>query len=62
MKPGWKTTEFWLSLIAAVVGVLAANGNLDPSSSLAKIVGIAAVVLAAMGYTVSRGIAKKGSG
>lgn len=58
-KPGIKTTEFWLSLAAAVVGVLAASGGLDPASPAAKVVGITAVVLAAMGYSVSRGLAKQ---
>ena len=57
-KPGYKTTEFWLSLVAMVVGFLAADGNLDPSSVTAKLVGIAGVVLAALGYSVSRGMTK----
>jgi len=51
MKAGWKTTEFWLSLAAAVVGVLAHYGVVPEGSSWE-------VVLAALGYTVSRAIVK----
>jgi hypothetical protein len=60
-KPGVKTTEFWLTLVAMIVSTLAASGGLDPSSPVAKIVGLAAAVLAAMGYSISRGIAKQGN-
>lgn len=33
MKPGVKTTEFWLTLVAAVLGVLVAGGFLTPEES-----------------------------
>jgi hypothetical protein len=58
-KKGIKTTEFWFSAVAAVVGLLFASGIIAPDSGGDKILGLLATVLAAMGYTVSRGIAKK---
>ena len=60
-KPGFKTTEFWFSTAAAVIGILFASGAITEGGSVDKIVGMAATVLAGMGYTVSRGLAKKSS-
>ena len=60
-KPGIKTTEFWFSTIAAVLGILFASGAIAEGSSLDKIMGMAATVMAGLGYTVSRGLAKTGS-
>jgi hypothetical protein len=60
MKPGWKTTEFILSTLTALLGVAIAGGFLDLEgvSALDKIAGLAAAALAAMGYSVSRGKVK----
>lgn len=56
MKPGYKTTEFWLSLIAAVLAaVVPFLGDYPP---LAQAVGIGLSVLAALGYTSARTSAK----
>lgn len=52
--PGWKTTEFWLSLLAAVVGIVMASGIIPATSTWEKIVGIVASVLSALGYQVMR--------
>ena len=49
------------SKIAAVLGILFASGAIGEGSSLDKIMGMAATVMAGLGYTVSRGLAKKGS-
>ena len=57
-KPGFKTTEFWFSTAAAVIGILFASGAIAEGSSIDKIVGMAATVLAGLGYTVSRSITK----
>lgn len=52
-KPGWKTTEFWLSLFtAAAAGLGAVGGFLPPT--IASIAG--AVVTA--GYSIARGLTK----
>lgn len=59
IKPGWKTTEFWLSVAAAVIGALYASGVVTEGSSLERVLGVIATVLAALGYSVSRGLAKR---
>lgn len=60
MKPGWKTTEFWLSLVATIVGVLLASGVFTDDSWAAKALGVAAATLSALGYTWARGSLKSG--
>ena len=62
MKAGWKTTEFWLTLVAGTLGTVIASGGIEVGSPLAKGLAVAAGILAVMGYSVSRGIAKKGGG
>ena len=57
VKPGYKTTEFWLSLLATLLGFVLASGAMDTVSSdswVAKIVGGAVAALAALGYTAGR--------
>jgi len=56
-KPGYKTTEFWLSLCATLLGFLLASGAMDaaPADSwIAKLVGGVVAVLATLGYSASR--------
>lgn len=62
-KPGYKTTEFWLSLAAVLIGALMASGLLDviPGNIDDTIVGVIATVLGALGYTVSRAYTKAAS-
>ena len=59
MKAGYKTTEFWLTVTATVLGLLFASGIVSEGSQADKILGIASTVLATMGYQISRSIAKK---
>ncbi len=58
VKPGWKTTEFALSTLAMLLGQIYASGVMSDGGTAAKIAGLAVSLLAALGYTVSRGIAK----
>ena len=58
-KPGYKTTEFWLSLAAMVIGAGMASGSFGDESTLGKVIGLAASVLGALGYTITRGAVKK---
>jgi len=58
-KTGIKTSEFWFSAAAAITGLLYASGVIAPESGGDKILGLIAPVLSAMGYTISRSIAKK---
>lgn len=57
-KPGYKTTEFWLSTAAVLIGALLASGLVTEGSAIDKIAGLAVTVLATLGYTVSRAKAK----
>ena len=59
MKPGYKTTEFWLATVTAIVGILFASDVFPAEPSGEKVLGLAASVLASLGYSVSRGMAKK---
>ena len=61
VRPGYKTTEFWLSVAACVVGALLASGVFPAESTGMKIVGMAATTLSALGYTVSRFVVKSNS-
>lgn len=61
MTKGIKTTEFWLSLAAVLLGALATAGAFDAPDMpgwVPKVVGMATAVLASLGYTASRGIVK----
>lgn len=58
-KPGYKTTEFWLSTIAVLIGLAYGSGLVSEGSQADKIVGFIAAALASLGYSVSRGLAKK---
>lgn len=58
-KPGYKTTEFWLSLAAILVGAAFASNVFPAESGGEKILGLAATVLTTLGYTVSRTLVKK---
>jgi len=63
IKPGYKTTEFWLTSAAIVLGLLLASGALDAVASdswITKLVGGAVAALNALGYTVSRASVKSG--
>lgn len=62
MKPGYKTTEFWLATAATAVGGLMASGVIAPESGVAQILGIVASALVALGYTGARLALKKKEG
>ena len=59
VKPGYKTTEFWMTALATVVGLVAASGVVPDESGLSKLLGLALLGLSQMGYNVSRGLAKR---
>ena len=58
-KPGYKSTEFYKSLIAVVIGAVASSGVLEGSDGLTKVVGLIMAALVALGYTGSRLTLKK---
>ena len=54
MKPGWKTTEFWIVLVAQTAAAwLIAFGQ-------EALAGVILSAVSALGYTLSRGFAKQG--
>jgi hypothetical protein len=57
-KPGYKTTEFWLTAGAMIMSHLYASGAIGDGGAIAKVAGIVASILAALGYAVVRGKAK----
>lgn len=72
MKQGYKTTEFWVTLVSQVVGILLLTGVVTPEQSEVlgiaagkgggianEVIGIITMVGSAFGYNVSRGLAKK---
>ena len=54
VKPGYQTTEFWMTAAATVVGLAIASGIVPTSGTWPQIVGLVTGVLGALGYTVSR--------
>ena len=60
VKPGYKTTEFWMTTGATVVGLAIASGVVPDTGMWPKIVALVVSAFAAMGYTVSRTAVKNG--
>jgi len=58
-KPGYKTTEFWLTVAASAVGLAMASGAFPDAGPIGRMLGVMAAALASFGYSVSRGQAKK---
>ena len=65
VKPGWQTTEFWVTMAGQVIGIVALLGyiTIDQQSVLiqaaTQIGGVIVMVGSAFGYALSRGLAKK---
>lgn len=57
-KPGYKTTEFWLSSAVVICGILMSSGVIAEGSQAAQIIGGIMTVLASLGYTGARAQAK----
>jgi hypothetical protein len=60
-KPGYKTTEFWMSLLAVAVGAIQASGLVPMEGAWNQILGTATAALVALGYTGARLSMKKNS-
>jgi|TARA_R110002020_G_scaffold127125_1_gene285268 hypothetical protein len=61
VKPGWKSTEFWVTVVVAAASLAWGAGivELGGDSGADKAFGFICSALSALGYTVSRGLAKK---
>jgi drug/metabolite transporter (DMT)-like permease len=62
IRRGPKTSEFWATAIASVLGLCIMAGWINPEGvgTVDKLAGLACAALASMGYAVSRGLAKSG--
>lgn len=64
MKPGFRTTEFWMSMFSQVLGIATLCGAFTPDGAAAvmggmeQMVGGAMMAIPAFGYALSRGKAK----
>lgn len=56
--PGYKTTEFWLSLAAVALSATLASGLLQESDTKYKVLYAIVTALTALGYTAGRAIVK----
>ena len=56
--PGWKTSEFWMSVAAQALGAVAMSG-LPADSPVVQVSGLALSALSALGYGHSRATVKK---
>lgn len=57
-KPGYKTTEFWLSALAVIAGMVLASGALGEHTGLYQALSFGLTALGALGYTASRTLVK----
>ena len=62
VKPGYKTTEFWLTALASLMSLLILSDAIPTDSLLEKLVGVVSTVLGALGYAVVRTYAKRPPG
>lgn len=53
VKPGWKTTEFWVAVLTSVGAIAADASDALPSKYAALLIGVSTLA-----YSVSRGLAK----
>lgn len=59
VKPGYKTTEFWLMLVVTIAGLLPAAGLFPSDSQILKVCGLIVSAATALGWTYKRTDLKK---
>ena len=59
MKPGWKTTEFWLACAAMMFCGMFIVSTLGKATSLDRMFAFCAVAAISVGYSAARAIAKR---
>lgn len=57
-KSGFRTTEFWITAVVTVAGLVAASGIFPTDSPWVKVAGLIVSAGAALGYTASRTMVK----
>jgi hypothetical protein len=60
-KPGYRTSEFWISIAVYLLGALAASGVLADDHIAMKVAGLALAALTSMGYSAARAKTKFGA-
>ena len=60
-KPGFKTTEWWISVVVVAATLFLSSGAVGDTSPVTKIVGLVVSGLTALGYGWGRVSLKKGS-
>lgn len=60
-KPGYKTTEFWMTLVSDLLNAAVASGAVPSKGPWRQIVSTASVALAALGYSGFRANVKADS-
>lgn len=59
MDKGYKTSEFWITVVVQIVGFLIASGVFAEVSPIGKVLSFAAMALSALGYSAARTGVKK---
>lgn len=62
MKPGYQTTEFWLTVVSKAFGLALIIIGVRNNEQNLTALGTAMISGGAIGYGVSRGLAKRGNG
>lgn len=57
---GWRTSEFWLSMIAIITSALILAEVFPNDGIIGKLLLVASIVLSSLGYTVARAYTKVG--
>lgn len=60
-KAGFKTTEFWLSLVVTITTLLIASGNIPTENPYVQIASAIAAALSQAGYSFARAKTKNGA-
>jgi hypothetical protein len=60
VTPGFKTSEFWLTLVTNVLGAAVIAGLVPDAGILSKLVALILMVLGDYGYTAQRTALKAG--
>lgn len=58
-KPGYRTTEFWLSVVVVVCSAFVGSGLLPVEHPAIKVAAMIAATLTTLGYNASRASVKK---
>jgi hypothetical protein len=58
-KPGYKTTEFWITNVVILLGAILASGALAEGGLAAQVIGGIIAAAAKLGYDANRAATKK---